>query len=75
MHGVLQSIDVSPGDRVSKGDCLAVLEAMKMQHEIVAELDGAVTSIYAAVGTQIAAGGPILEIAPQGAPDSDAVSD
>ena len=37
MHGKLIEINVGPGDSVKKGDKLAVLEAMKMQHELVAE--------------------------------------
>jgi geranyl-CoA carboxylase alpha subunit len=67
MHGKLLEISVSAGARVRKGDRLAVLEAMKMQHEIVAELDGRVASIAASPGSQIAARSLILEIEPAGA--------
>jgi len=62
MHGVLLEIFVGAGDTVSKGDRLAILEAMKMQCEILAEIDGVVTHIHAAGGAQIAAGDLIMEI-------------
>ncbi|MDP3737731.1 MAG: acetyl-CoA carboxylase biotin carboxylase subunit [Hyphomonadaceae bacterium] len=64
MHGRLAEISVAEGGRVKKGDRLAVLEAMKMQHELVAEIDGRVTRIAAVAGTQIAARDLILEIEP-----------
>ncbi len=68
MHGVLLEVDVEVGRVVAKGDRLAVLEAMKMQHEILAEVDGVVREVAAAVGQQIAADELILEIEadPQG---------
>jgi geranyl-CoA carboxylase alpha subunit len=62
MHGQLLEILVSEGDRVEIGDKLAVLEAMKMQHEILAEVAGTVVSVVAEAGTQIAADERILEI-------------
>lgn len=63
MHGKLLEITVAAGDRVTKGQKLAILEAMKMQHEILAEIDGTVELIAAPVGEQIAADALILEIA------------
>ncbi|MEM7190479.1 MAG: biotin carboxylase N-terminal domain-containing protein [Pseudomonadota bacterium] len=63
MHGKLLAVYVAVGDAVKKGDRLAVLEAMKMQHEILAEVDGEVTSVVASADTQIAADDLILEIA------------
>lgn len=63
MHGRLVELCVAEGTRVAKGDLLAILEAMKMQHQIVAELDGTVTRVVAAADNQIAAGDLILEIA------------
>ncbi|SIN60324.1 geranyl-CoA carboxylase alpha subunit [Parasphingorhabdus marina DSM 22363] len=64
MHGLLLEILVESGATVSKGDKLAVLEAMKMQHEILAEIDGVVETIAASAGNQIAADDLILEITP-----------
>ncbi|MEM7458613.1 MAG: biotin/lipoyl-containing protein, partial [Pseudomonadota bacterium] len=62
MHGKLLEIMVARGDAVTKGQKLAILEAMKMQHEIIAEIDGTVELIAATVGEQIAADELILEI-------------
>ncbi len=63
MHGQLLEILVEEGAQVSKGDKLAVLEAMKMQHEILAEIDGTVETVAASAGFQIAADDLIMEIA------------
>lgn len=46
MAGNIVSIDVMPGDIVSAGQSLAVLEAMKMHHEVVAEASGTIDSIH-----------------------------
>ena len=56
MHGQLLALDVAPGDSVEKGQRLAVLEAMKMQHEIVAPSEGTVLEVSGAAGKQVAAG-------------------
>lgn len=64
MHGLLLEIKVESGDAVKTGDTLAVLEAMKMQHEILADIDGTVDEIYGKAGSQIAADDLILVIKP-----------
>lgn len=64
MHGRLLEILVASGDQVKKGDKLAILEAMKMQHELLAEVDGTVKEVIAAADAQIAADDLILEIEP-----------
>ncbi len=64
MHGTLQEICVGVGEPVTEGTRLAVLEAMKMQHSINAEIDGTVTEIQARPGGQIAAEDVILLIEP-----------
>ena len=69
MHGQLLDIRVKAGDTVKKGDKIAVLEAMKMQHEILAEIDGEVTEVAAKAGTQIAADDLIMEIKRDEAPE------
>jgi geranyl-CoA carboxylase alpha subunit len=63
MHGLLLEILVATGDKVQAGDRLAILEAMKMQHELIAEVDGEVIEVAASPGAQIAADDLILEIA------------
>ena len=66
MHGQLLEILVTAGQRVAKGDRLAVLEAMKMQHEIVAAVDGTVSEVVAEAGTQVAADSLVLSIDVEG---------
>ena len=62
MHGLLQEIRVAEGESVEAGQTVAVLEAMKMHYEIVAEADGTVANIVASAGNQVAADDLILEI-------------
>ncbi len=62
MHGALLEVLVKEGDSVTKGTRLAVLEAMKMQHDIVAEVDGVVSHVAAEAGKQIAADDLLIEI-------------
>jgi len=64
MHGRLLEVCVTEGASVKKGDRLAVLEAMKMQHELIAGIDGRVVRISASSGSQIAIRDLILEIEP-----------
>ena len=53
-------------DAVTPGERLAVLEAMKMQHPIEAEIAGTVTAVHAAAGTQMVGGALLFEIEPAG---------
>ena len=62
MHGQLLAIEVEAGQAVTKGQRLAVLEAMKMQHEINAPADGTVVEIGAEAGKQIGAGDLIMTL-------------
>jgi geranyl-CoA carboxylase alpha subunit len=54
MNGSVIAIRVAEGARVARGEIVAVLEAMKMQHEIVAPADGTVESIAVQPGAQVA---------------------
>jgi biotin carboxyl carrier protein len=49
---------------VTRGQALLVLEAMKMQHEVQAGVDGIVTEIRREAGARVAAGELLLEIEP-----------
>jgi geranyl-CoA carboxylase alpha subunit len=62
MHGLLLEVLVSEGESVAKGDRLAILEAMKMQHEITARVDGLVRAVKKRAGEQVAADDLIMEI-------------
>ena len=59
-------VDARPGMRVTAGDKLASLEAMKMETIIAAPHDGTVAEVYTAVGTQVAAGQVLLALIPDG---------
>ncbi|MEL7491081.1 MAG: acetyl-CoA carboxylase biotin carboxylase subunit [Pseudomonadota bacterium] len=62
MHGALIDVFVEPGQKVSRGDQLAVLEAMKMQHELTAAIDGQVGEIHVKAGDQVAANTLLMSI-------------
>ncbi len=56
MPGKILSVKASAGQAVKKGDVLLVLEAMKMENEVVAPSDGTVASINVAAGDSVDAG-------------------
>ena len=53
MPGAVLAIEVANGDKVSKGDLLLILEAMKMEHRITAPRDGVVETVHVASGDQV----------------------
>jgi len=61
---VVVSIAVKPGDVVSTGDRLAVLEAMKMEMQVVATFPGRVRQVMAIPNVQVGPGAPLLQIEP-----------
>ncbi len=56
MPGKVLSIKVSAGEKVTKGQIIMILEAMKMENEIVASQDGTVASIDVNEGASVEAG-------------------
>ncbi|WOJ97805.1 acetyl-CoA carboxylase biotin carboxylase subunit [Congregibacter brevis] len=62
MHGNLLALRVAVGDKVSAGDELAIMEAMKMEHRLVAQIDGVVSVVFGVEGEQMTAGAVVLEI-------------
>ncbi|XP_017101018.2 methylcrotonoyl-CoA carboxylase subunit alpha, mitochondrial [Drosophila bipectinata] len=60
MPGVLEKVLVKPGDQVKKGDSLAVLIAMKMEHILKAPKDATVKSIGGAEGDNVAKGAAVI---------------
>ncbi|MBO9446874.1 acetyl-CoA carboxylase biotin carboxylase subunit [Ruegeria sp. R14_0] len=62
MPGLLIEVAAKPGQKVAKGDRLAVLEAMKMQHLITATVDGVVSAVHVAAGQQVTLGVVMIEI-------------
>ncbi|MFL5032454.1 MAG: acetyl/propionyl/methylcrotonyl-CoA carboxylase subunit alpha [Xanthobacteraceae bacterium] len=64
MHGKLLAVLVEPGAAVNKGQRVAVVEAMKMEHSLIAPIAGRVGEIAATAGSQIAEGAKIMVIEP-----------
>ena len=62
MPGKTVDVKVKVGDAVKKGQTVLVLEAMKMENDIVAPEDGTVASINAAVGSAVEAGETIATL-------------
>jgi 3-methylcrotonyl-CoA carboxylase alpha subunit len=63
MPGKVVSFAVKAGDKVSRGQPLAVMEAMKMEHTIAAPADGTVEELMFAPGEQVAEGDELLRMA------------
>ena len=62
MPGTILDVKVSVGDSVSSGSVLCILEAMKMENEIVAPQDGTVASINVAKSDSVEAGQVIITL-------------
>jgi acetyl/propionyl-CoA carboxylase alpha subunit/acetyl-CoA carboxylase carboxyltransferase component len=70
---VVCSIAVKPGDMVGVGDRLAVLEAMKMEMQVIAPFSGRVRQVMTIPNVQVDTGDPLLQIEPD--LDGNTVSD
>ncbi|SFJ29223.1 acetyl/propionyl/methylcrotonyl-CoA carboxylase subunit alpha [Jannaschia pohangensis] len=62
MPGLVKSVFVIPGDTVAAGDRLAILEAMKMEHTLVAARDGVVAEVLVEGGQQVEAGAALVRL-------------
>ena len=63
LPGNILKVKATQGSAVKKGDLLCVLEAMKMENEILAPADGTVTAVYAKEGTSVNTGDVLFELA------------
>ena len=63
MPGKIIAVEVRQGDSVAKGQKLVTLEAMKMEHSLVAPFDGVVAELNAAEGGQVSEGTLLVKIA------------
>ena len=63
MPGKILAINISEGDSVETGQLLVLMEAMKMEHQIVAAFDGSVSEVRVAVGDQVDNGELLVVIA------------
>jgi 3-methylcrotonyl-CoA carboxylase alpha subunit len=62
MPGKVVSFAVKAGDTVTRGQPLAVMEAMKMEHTIAAPADGVVAELLYAPGDQVTEGSELLKL-------------
>ena len=64
LAGVVVDIRVAVGDRIAPHDVVMVIEAMKMQNEVQATLDGTVTAVHPARGVRVDKGDLLIEYDP-----------
>jgi acetyl-CoA/propionyl-CoA carboxylase biotin carboxyl carrier protein len=62
MHGLLVELGVKEGDRITTGQVVAVIEAMKMMNEIRAHKDGTVAKVHTAAGETVEAQSPLVTL-------------
>lgn len=62
LPGNINAVKVSSGQKVKKDDVLIILEAMKMENEIVSPKDGTIGQIFVQKGATVNTGAPLLEI-------------
>jgi pyruvate carboxylase subunit B len=62
MQGLIVKVPVKAGDSVKLGDVVAVLEAMKMQNDIVTTVAGRVSQIYVKEGEVVSPNQPLLAV-------------
>jgi biotin carboxyl carrier protein len=62
MPGTILKVNVSVGQTVKEGDVLCILEAMKMENEIMAPKDGTVTQVLVSKGSTVDTGAPLVVI-------------
>ena len=60
--GVVLGVNVNVGDTVKKGQVLLILEAMKMENEIVAPSDGNISSVNVTKGASVNAGDVLISL-------------
>ena len=63
MPGNILDVKVKVGDTVKQGDALVVLEAMKMENEILAPHDGTVAQVVVSKGSVVETGSPLVILA------------
>jgi biotin carboxyl carrier protein len=62
MPGTILSVKVNPGDSVKRGDILLILEAMKMENEILAADDGVIKAVHTIAGASVNTGDPMISM-------------
>ncbi|HXX06448.1 MAG TPA: acetyl-CoA carboxylase biotin carboxyl carrier protein subunit, partial [Pseudolabrys sp.] len=64
MHGKVLAVLVGQGERINRGQRVAIIEAMKMEHTLVSPIDGIVAEILVSVDAQVGEGAKMMQIAP-----------
>ncbi|MEY8100035.1 acetyl-CoA carboxylase biotin carboxyl carrier protein subunit, partial [Falsihalocynthiibacter sp. S25ZX9] len=62
MPGLVKAVFVKAGAVVVQGERLAILEAMKMEHYLLATRDGEIAEVFVASGDQVVAGAPLIAV-------------
>ncbi len=62
MPGTILDVKVKEGDEVKKGQVLMILEAMKMENEIITPSDGKIKMVYVQKGASVNTGDPLVEL-------------
>jgi 3-methylcrotonyl-CoA carboxylase alpha subunit len=65
MPGRVTAVEVSPGEKVAKGQRLLTLEAMKMEHALGAPFDGIVAELSVVLGAQVTEGQLLVRVEPE----------
>lgn len=63
LPGSIFKMHVNVGDTVKEGDCLLVMEAMKMENNVLAEKGGVIKTVHVKVGDAVLQGDTLIEIA------------
>ena len=64
MHGIIFDVKIKKNNKINKGDTLLILEAMKMQHEIISDIDGIIDDIVINKGSQVSTGDLLIKVIP-----------
>jgi biotin carboxyl carrier protein len=62
MPGQVVKVNVTVGDKVAKKQCVVIVEAMKMENELVTVIDGTVTAVHVKAGQQVDALQALVEV-------------
>ena len=62
MPGTILKVNVTQGQAVKEGDVLCVLEAMKMENDIIAPKSGTITQVVTSKGASVSTGDPLVVI-------------
>lgn len=60
IQGTVLDVKVKVGDKIKKGQTVCVVEAMKLENDVVSEFEGEITEIFVSKGTSISAKAPIM---------------